>query len=221
MDQAVEGLALEYRTALLIFFTGLLFFYLSATFFVFMEDFEAFEGILLLVLLIYFAYETAKACKRIYKKFRLTAEMAVAGSFGADGTPFMKPAKSADAIELEWLCANKRLRQWPRRQMLYLRVFWDEFLGISSSVQQSRYESSRMRGESTEKRYNFKIHNILRHLELPSHAAMPGARRSKSQDYPDDPRQAPSAVVRGVPTPGFGKSNVPLWARFGRRARSP
>ena len=40
MDQAVEGLALEYRLALLIFIVGLIFFYLSASFFVWMEDIE-------------------------------------------------------------------------------------------------------------------------------------------------------------------------------------
>eukprot|EP00966_Prymnesium_polylepis_P088249 2042482-Prymnesium_polylepis.1 len=36
-------------------------------------------------------------------------------------------------------------------------------------MQQSRYDAMRLKGDTSERRYNFKIHNILRHLELPSH----------------------------------------------------
>ncbi|KAL1524253.1 hypothetical protein AB1Y20_019158 [Prymnesium parvum] len=170
MDQAVEGLALEYRTALIIFFSGLVLFYLSATIFVLLEDFTWGEAIILCLMLLYFARANLTACKRIYKKFRLTAEMAVAGSFAADGTTGgVVPVKSADVLELERLSANKRLLQWPRRQYLWMRVFWDEFLGISVALQQQRYENTRLGDETQEKRYNYKIHNILRHLELPSH----------------------------------------------------
>uniref|UniRef100_A0A6T9HAG4 Uncharacterized protein n=1 Tax=Haptolina ericina TaxID=156174 RepID=A0A6T9HAG4_9EUKA len=217
MDQAVEGLALEYRLALLIFIVGLIFFYLSASFFVWMEDIELLESLLLLSLLFYFGWSTVVACKRIYKKFRLTAEMAVAGSFGADGTPFMKQEKSADLAELERLIACRRLHQWPRRQYLYLRVFWDEFLGIATSVQERRFEASRIRGESTEKRYNYKIHNILRHLELPSHmagATASGATAAQAPRASDIlPPRAQPTVRRVMPSNsgGFMKQ----W-RFGR-----
>jgi len=170
MDQAVEGLALEYRMAIIVFLTGLFCFYLSATVFVMLEDFSWSEAIILATMFCYFGYTTVGACKRIYKKFRLTAETAVVGSFNADGTTGQYTnRKSVDQLELERLCSHKRLVDWPRRQRLYLRIFWDEFLGISSSLQQQRFDAMRLRGDSTEKRYNYKIHNILRHLELPSH----------------------------------------------------
>ena len=85
MDQAVEGLALEYRVIFLLFAAGLLCFYTSALLLI-CNEFDAILSTILSLLLLVYLRQMWHACKRIYKKFRLPVNLAVAGSFNPDGT---------------------------------------------------------------------------------------------------------------------------------------
>ena len=121
----------------------------------------------LVVFFIYFVRSTLSTMKRIWKKFRLPPEVAIAGSFDIDGTPTMRQ-RSAESIELEKLSVRKTWAEWPRRQYLYVVVFMDEFLGISERVFAERYRASaaakrRARGRPA----NSMLHTIIRYLERP------------------------------------------------------
>mmetsp|Transcript_14314 Transcript_14314/g.28785 ORF Transcript_14314/g.28785 Transcript_14314/m.28785 type:complete len:294 (-) Transcript_14314:220-1101(-) len=187
MDQAVEGLALEYRTVFLLFMGGVFSYYMCFSIFL-AVDYDSSYGVedLLLHLglvacLVYFVRSTLSTTKRIYKKFRLPPEMAVAGSFDENGMP-QRSLISPEAIELERLCVDKKWHQWPRRQYLYVNVFMDEFLGISAKVFAERYKSVSMQQKSTARRpNNHKLHSIIRTFEVPgaSHLGRPSRPRSE------------------------------------------
>ena len=165
MDKAVEGLALEYRNIFLAFALGITFFLFSAVVFVFEEtgeggSFDWLQSVLMFLIFFVTIRAAVKSCKRIYKKFRIRAEHAVSGNFH-----FNAPRQTREQAELARLSARKRWWQWPRRQYLHWRVFYDEFLGISSSVYTQRYLTA---GATGERAYDFSISAIIRQLELPN-----------------------------------------------------
>ena len=127
MDQAVEGLALEYRTIFMLFLTGVISFYACFSVFLILDyeegSFDAFLHVLLVLCFLVFLRSTVRACKRIYKKFRLPPEHAVAGSFDPDG---VQATVSWENKELDRLRLPKRWYQWPYRQYLYANVFMNE-----------------------------------------------------------------------------------------------
>jgi len=171
MDQAVEGLALEYRTVFLLFMGGVFSYYMC--FCVFLAvDYDSVYGVedallhlMLLGSLIFFVRSTLSTTKRIYKKFRLPPDMAVAGSFDPDGKTMREI--SPDALELEQLSMNKKWYQWPRRQYLYVQVFMDEFLGISSKLFAERYKRSSLQQSAGRRPNNQVLHKIIRTFEVP------------------------------------------------------
>ena len=170
MEQAVEGLAIEYRFTFVVYFMGLMMFFLAAILFVFLM-FDPFLATLLCVLIIIFVVNMLRACKRIYKRFRLPMHQAVAGNFNPDGTlgASINESQSSDARRLEQMRRDKKWHEWHRRQYLYLRVFLEEFLGISSTVYEQRYADMASKGERW---YNMSITNILRQLEYKAHKEM-------------------------------------------------
>jgi hypothetical protein len=171
MERAVEGLALEYRLTFLTFTLGVLAFYVSASIFVIIMM-NWLMMVLLLLIILFFVHYTLRACKRIYRKFRLPANLAVGGNFNVDGTVGVSvTAKmSRNAERLEEMRQNTslaaRVVQWPCRQWLGLLLFFDDFIGVSAEIYEERYRSvSGQHGRW----YNSSIASILRHLELPSH----------------------------------------------------
>ena len=106
MEQAVEGLAIEYRFTFVVYFMGLMMFFLAAILFVFLM-FDSFLASLLAVLIIIFVVNMLRACKRIYKRFRLPMHQAVAGNFNPDGTlgASINESQSSDARRLEQVAA--------------------------------------------------------------------------------------------------------------------
>ena len=119
MDQAVEGLALEYRTTFVLFFGGVVSYFFCFVIFIVMDFepgdwFDAFLHFTLIACFLLFLRSTIKAIKRIYKKFRLPPECAVSGAFDPDGT--WRRGASPETLELEQLSENKVWYQWPRRQ---------------------------------------------------------------------------------------------------------
>jgi len=174
MDQAVEGLALEYRTTFLLFLSGIFSYFMCFMFF-FLIDYDENYGwadlilhVLLLFYFLYFVRSTLSTLKRIWKKFRLPPEVAVAGNFDTDGVSI--GGRSPESLELERLSVHKTWRHWPRRQYLYATIFMDEFLGISNKVYQERYQkSAREKASSAHGRpRNLTLHTIIRYLEKPS-----------------------------------------------------
>jgi hypothetical protein len=119
---------------------------------------------LLGALILFYISQMLRACKRIYKRFRLPVHIVVAGSFDPDGSlgSGLRDAQSSDSARLEAMRRNKKWHEWPRRQYLYLRVFLEEFVGISSVVSEKRYRKQASKGERA---YNVSITNILRNLE--------------------------------------------------------
>jgi len=96
----------------------------------------------------------------------LPHQHAVAGNFNLDGTAHTRAYQlSCDAARLEQLSQRKRLIEWPLRQWLYLRLFMDEFVGITGDVYEQRYQNVAEKGE---RYFNVNITNVLRNLELPS-----------------------------------------------------
>lgn len=179
MDQAVEGLALEYRLSFLLFIGGLIAFYMVSTVFLMLDyddTYEGYDAVLhacLLLAMFIFLRSTWKNVKRIYKKFRLPVAVAVGGSFDPDvgGAP---SGPSPEALELERLSRYKTRREWPRRQYLHACVFLDDFLGISRTVFQQRFKTVRgTGGGSDSRRYNRTLHSIIRYLERPTGRAGP------------------------------------------------
>ena len=83
---------------------------------------------LLATLILFYISQMLRACKRIYKRFRLPIHTAVAGSFDPDGSlgSGLREAQSSDSTRLEAMRRNKKWHQWPQRQYLYLRVFLEE-----------------------------------------------------------------------------------------------
>lgn len=176
VDQAVEGLALEYRTIFMLFLMGVVSFYACFTIFLVLDYNQGstldvcLHGVIILCFLV-FLRSTARACKRIYKKFRLPPEHAVAGSFDPDGTQHVA---SREATELERLSRQKVWYQWPYRQYLHATVFMNEFVGISHSLFEERYkQSTRSGGHSVSslrrrKANNDSLHKIIKYLERPN-----------------------------------------------------
>ena len=128
MDQAVEGLALEYRTIFMLFFAGVVSFYMCFSVFLILDyeegSLDGFLHVCLVICFLVFLRSTVRACKRIYKKFRLPPEHAVAGSFDPDG--LHRNTVSWEHKELDRLRLHKRWYQWPYRQYLYANVFMNE-----------------------------------------------------------------------------------------------
>jgi len=185
MERAVEGLALEYRVTFLTFCLGVLALYASAAVYIVIMMNWATLLILQLILLVALRY-TLVACKRIYKKFRLPASLAVGGNFHADGTvgAAVGEAISRHALRLEELSRRKRLSEWPRRQWLYLRLFFDDFVGVSADVYEERYATA---AQQPERWYSGSVASILKHLEGPSHVT-PGRNVSGRFTRVDDGR---------------------------------
>lgn len=172
MERAVEGLALEYRITFVTFCLGVFSFYVSASLYVIIMM-NWLMMVLLLVLMLFSLHFTVSACKRIYKKFRLPAHMAVGGNFNVDGSIGRSVATqmSANARLLEELTERDFIAEWPRRQWLHVLLFFDDFIGVSAEIYEARYRT--VSGKH-ERWYNSSIASILRHLELPSHATTPG-----------------------------------------------
>jgi len=88
------------------------------------------------------------AFKRLYKKFRLPPALAQSGAFNReDGSRMVDPlvqaaqvaALSRHAQCLESLSQRKRWADWPLRQYLYMRLFFDDFVGVSTEIFELRY----------------------------------------------------------------------------------
>ena len=146
MDQAVEGLALEYRTTFLLFLSGIFSFFLCAVLFI-GGDYDPQYGwadltmhVCLVLFFFHFVKSTLETMKRIWKKFRLPPEIAVAGSFDPDGGGSTR-GRSPESLELERLSIHKTWTQWPRRQYLYASIFMDDFIGISNKVRPRPHRS--------------------------------------------------------------------------------
>ena len=69
---------------------------------------DALLHLMLLGSLVYFIRSTLSTTKRIFKKFRLPPDMAVAGSFDPDGGTIQEITTSPDALELEQLSNHKK-----------------------------------------------------------------------------------------------------------------
>jgi len=221
MERAVEGLALEYRFIFVIFFIGLMFFYISACLYCVIVLNWLLSTLLTVMLFIFVRY-TFRACKRIYKKFRLPSQLAVAGSFNADGTvgASLAPTMSSAERRLSTLSVKKRVHHWPLRQYLYLRIFLDEFVGVSAEVYERRYRTVAEKGDRW---YNHSITAILRHLELPAHPAcaqLPGSPKgSQPSRPPPTPHQRPLGALPagGAPALPASRSNGAQPAKGFRR----
>ena len=111
VEQAVEGLALEFRLTFVIFFLGLFSFYLSAMLYV-MIVLNPILSALLTLLMAAFIRHTFVSLKRIYKKFRLPSHRAVTGDFATDGSTggtVLSPGElSRDMHRLTRICEWKR-----------------------------------------------------------------------------------------------------------------
>lgn len=202
MDQAVEGLALEYRMTFVLYMAGLLTFYACAILFLAFDingDYSVYDIVLHLILFMVFLFFVAKTgatCKRIYKKFRLPVGHVVSGAFGGS----TEVGSSQEYRELQRLCVRKRWYQWPRRQYLYYTTFMDDFLGISASVFAERYQT----GKQKAGRYNRTLHSLIQYLERPSapserdHNDRPGSGRRRSRSG------------SGARRPSFGRANSGL-----------
>ena len=196
MDQAVEGLALEYRTTFLLFLSGIFSDFLCFMLF-FAVDYDETYGwsdlimhVCLVLFFVHFVRSTLSNMKRIWKKFRLPPEVAVAGSFDPDGNGIGR-GRAPEALELEQLSVRKTWRDWPRRQYLYYTIFMDEFLGISNKVFQERYQkSARQKVSSRGRPRNSALHTIIRYLERPSAtgAAAIGSRHAAVPTRSDSPQ---------------------------------
>lgn len=147
MDRAVDGLALEYRVVFLIFFCGIVAFFAVAMLYSLMQADWVLSACVVLVL-VYLLRHSALAFKRLYKKFRLPPALAQSGAFNPhNGSRMMDPvvqaaqvaALSRHAQWLERLCQRKRWAEWPLRQYLYIRLFFDDFVGVSAEVFELRY----------------------------------------------------------------------------------
>ena len=170
MDQAVEGLALEFRTTFILFFCGVTTYFLCFSAFLTMDYrvgdvWDVLLHVVLIATFLYFLRSTVKACKRIYKKFRLPPEVAVSGAFDPDGRN--RRHASPEAIELQRLCDDKHWWQWPRRQYLYLAVFMNEFVGVSSQLFEERYAMSAPSAADSRRPNNMVLHRIISYLEQP------------------------------------------------------
>lgn len=193
MDRAVEGLALEYRSAFVYYMGSIAAFYASSILFIFTQRSGAIGApgraydwgdvalhIGLFLLFLGFLHLTASRCHRIYRKFKLPSRAVVHGSFGslegagaaahepaqgAGGSAAEPHAPSDTALELQRLSARKRWHTWPRRQYLAFNVAMDDFLGISHATYRQRYASTRRhRGTRA----------VIAHLESPQLATVPG-----------------------------------------------
>jgi hypothetical protein len=147
MDRAVDGLALEYRVVFLVFFCGIVSFFVVALMYSLMQADWVLSACVVLVL-VYLLRHSALSFKRLYKKFRLPPALAQSGAFNpVDGSLMMDPvvqaaqvaALSRHAQWLERLSQRKRVAEWPIRQYLYVRLFFDDFVGVSSEVFELRY----------------------------------------------------------------------------------
>lgn len=168
MDQAVEGLALEYRTIFGLFLFGVLSYYCCFSVFLILDTTAtwldwAMHWVLVGCFLI-FLCSTLMACKRIYKKFRLPPQHAIAGSFDPDN---LVPHQSRAAQHLEHLRRNRSCWNWPRRQYLYAVVFMNEFVGISQELFEERYHVHAASKSSGRRPNNSTLHRIIRYLERP------------------------------------------------------
>lgn len=241
MDQAVEGLALEYRTSFLLFIAGVFSYYISFILFL-AVDYDSEEGwadLLLHVCLLgatwYFVRSTLGTLKRIWKKFRLPPEAIVTGNFDPDG---MTPrGQSPELLELEKLCKNKRWQDWPRRQYLYVNVFMDEFLGISNKLFQERYKTMRNKSSThkgSRRPNNLHLHSIIKYMERPAasctHAApsVPsvGSAMPAHGSGADDPATSSTSSTHGA-VPVHARSGSPRsrggfgsWLRRGSEERA-
>jgi len=147
MDRAVDGLALEYRLVFLAFFLGTLSFWAIAFIYSLMQG-DLILSVSLICVLVYLLRHTLRAFTRLYKRFRLPPALAHSGNFNAqDGSRMVDPlvheaqvaALSRHAQWLEKLAQRKRCLDWPLRQYLYLRLFFDDFVGVSAEVFELRY----------------------------------------------------------------------------------
>jgi len=173
MERAVEALALEYRLTFLTFCLGISALYISAAIFIIVLMNWLVMTVLLVIILISMRY-TLFVCARIYKKFRLPADLAVGGNFHDDGSigTSVSRAMGRRAERLEQLSQRAWLSEWPRRQWLELHILFDDFIGISADVYEKRYQSVAQRPDRW---YHGTVTSILRHLEMPSHKT-PGVR---------------------------------------------
>ena len=208
MDQAVEGLALEYRTTFLLFLSGIFSYFMCFLVF-FLVDYDEEFGwddlllhLLLVAFFIYFVRSTLTTMKRIWKKFRLPPEVAVTGAFDPDAPGGVRGlGRSPESLELDRLSVRKTWREWPRRQYLYCTIFMDEFLGISSKVFQERYQKSAREKVSTSGRgrpKNSTLHTIIRYLERPSAsstAALGSPHHTVATRSADSPTRSSSTVI--------------------------
>jgi hypothetical protein len=171
MDQAVEGLALEYRTTFAMFLFGVISYYACFSIFLMLDTQPGwgdwFLHLALVLCFLLFLRSTLAACKRIYKLFRLPPQHAIAGSFDPDG---LVPKQSEQSKELERLSQHKVWYQWPRRQYLYAMVFMNEFVGISKELFEERYKVHGLNQiqRGSRRPNNFNLHRIIRHLERPN-----------------------------------------------------
>jgi len=149
MDRAVDGLALEYRVVFLVFFLGIVSFFGVAVLYSLMQA-DWVLSTCVVAVLVYLLRHTMHAFKRLYKKFRLPPALAQSGAFNRhDGGRVVDPlvqaaqiaALSRHAQWLERLSQRKRWLDWPLRQYLYMRLFFDDFVGVSAEIFEMRYSS--------------------------------------------------------------------------------
>ena len=231
MDQAVEGLAVEFRTTFILFFCGVTTYFLCFSAFLTMDytvgdAWDVMLHVMLIGTFLLFLRSTVKASKRIYKKFRLPPEAAVSGAFDPDGALTRRIAP--EVAELERLCARKRWWQWPRRQYLYLAVFMDDFVGVSHQLFEERYAMSapNERGSAARRPNNMMLHRIISYLEMPQQRGRSGStvgEGGSSSERWDASERTAGGDPRGPPSfttsDGHSRSRGPSRGAAGGQSR--
>ena len=149
MDRAVDGLALEYRILFLVYFLGIVSLFGLVIIYSLMQA-DWVLSTCVVAVLFYLLNHTMNAFRRLYKKFRLPPSVAQSGAFNRDDggrmvDPLVQAAQvaalSRHAQWLERLSQRKRWSDWPLRQYLYTRLFFDDFVGVSAEMFELRYSS--------------------------------------------------------------------------------
>ena len=220
MDQAVEGLALEYRTIFMLFLTGILSFYLCFSIFLMLDTTSDWLDWMLHVALIlgflFFLRSTLVACKRIYKKFRLPPQHAIAGSFDPDN---LVPHRSRAAQRLEHLQRNRSHWNWLRRQYLYAIVFMNEFVGISPELFEERYQVHLKNSSRSRRPNNSTLHRIIRYLERPDAVTSTASRNAAASGMAaaSDLGMTASSSSSSRDASGVRRQRSRGWRPFGRQ----
>lgn len=225
MDRAVDGLALEYRVVILIFFSGLFSLFVVSILYSLMLNHWA-AVVTTSLTLVYLLSHALRAFKRLYKRFRISPAYAQSSAFNADGSRALDcvvqaaqvAALSRHAQWLERLSRPKRLHSWPLRQYLYVRLFFDDFIGVSNEVFEMRYTRARdeVAADGVADVVLERIASLRQGAER-SVDLSPAVHRAFSVEGSDSPSEGDSPPGAHTAT---GALRLQPWSRLGRGAGS-